>query len=187
MNEPCSPPPAMERDRPDVRSEVEAWVRRHQVAAWRYVRLRGCPSDLAHDLVQEALMAAVHKGIVASDDQHAAAWLRRALDNLWLAHLRREGRRCHHLEAAAALRAMAPIAADDGRVFLDALRECLQQLDGRARQLLDLHYVAGASRESIAAAFGMRANGVKAFLRRVREALKHCVQRRHGAADGGVP
>lgn len=185
MNEPCSPPAAMERDRPDVRSEVEAWVRRHQGAAWRYVRLRGCPSDLAHDLVQEALMAAVHKGIAATDDQHGAAWLRRALDHLWLAFLRREGRRSHHLEAAAALRAMAPLAGDDGRSFLDALRECLQQLDGRARQLLDLHYGAGASREAIAAAFGMRSNGVKAFLRRVREALKRCVERRQ-AADGGI-
>lgn len=185
MNEPCSPPAAMERDRPDGRSEVEAWVRRHQVVAWRYVRLRGCPADLAHDLVQEALLAAVHKGIVTRDDPQAAAWLRGALDNLWLAHLRREGRRSHHLEAAAALRALAPVANDDGRGFLAALRECLQQLDGRARQVLDLHYGTGASREAIAAAFGMRANGVKAFLRRVRAALKNCVQRRQ-AADGGA-
>ncbi|MCB9879780.1 MAG: sigma-70 family RNA polymerase sigma factor [Planctomycetes bacterium] len=173
----------MPRERDERRDAIEAWVRRHQVRAWRYVRLRGAAPDLADDLVQEALMAGVRKGVHGEPDERAAAWLRAALDNLWRMHLRSEGRRSHHLEAAIAARALALVGADDGSGWLLALRSCLQQVDGRARQLLELHYAAGASREAIAERLGMRANGVKAFLRRVRDALRRCVLRRVNGED----
>jgi RNA polymerase sigma-70 factor (ECF subfamily) len=165
----------------EVRNEadVEQWVRRHQVRAWRFVRLRGCPPDLADDLLQDALMAAVAKGVHNEPDDRGAAWLRGALDNLWLQHLRTEGRRGRHVERLIAERALEAAAPhDDGSSWLHALRECLAQLDGRGRRLLELHYAGGASREAIAGEFAMRANGVKAFLRRVRDALRECVQRR---------
>ena len=158
---------------------IEAWVRRHQVRAWRSVRLRGCPPDIAEDLLQEALLAAVHKGIHHEPDARAAAWLRGALDNLWRMHLRREGRYLRRVEAAAADLALQQGAPDDdGEAWLDALRDCLARLDGRAERLVELHYRSGASREAIATALEMRPNGVKAFLRRVRDGLRNCVPRR---------
>lgn len=167
----------MGQDPSDHRHDVDAWVRHHQVRAWRYVRLRGCPRDLADDLVQEALMAALHKGIGAEPPARAQAWLRSALDNLWLMHLRTEGRRLRRHDALAgrALDQCAP--QDDGTAWLDALRGCLLQLDGRARRLLDLHYGADASRQSIGDEFGLGGNGVKAFLRRIRGILRDCVLR----------
>ncbi len=158
---------------------IEAWVRRHQVRAWRYVRLRGCPADIAEDLLQEVLLAAVHKGIHDEPDARAAAWLRGALDNLWRMHLRSEGRYVRRVEAAAAELALQQGAPDDdGEAWLEALRTCLTGLDGRAARLVELHYRRGASREEIAAAMEMRPNGVKAFLRRVRDGLRNCVRRR---------
>ncbi len=173
-------------DRRDDRDCIEAWVRRHQVRAWRYARLRGCRADLADDLVQEALMAGVRKQVHVEPDERAAAWLRGAIDNLWSMHLRSEGRRERLVAAAFAERALlAGAPADDGTHWLLALRACLAELDGRARRLLDLHYAGGASREAIADEFGLRSNGVKAFLRRVRTILKDCVLRRLRAADGG--
>lgn len=177
----------MPRDHDDDlhrRQRVETWVRCHQVHAWRYVRLRGAPPDLADDLVQEALLAAVQKGIDGEPDERARGWLRGALDNLWRMHLRSEGRRAHHVDALAAARALDLCEGDDNRdgdTWLGALRGCLANLDGRARQLLDLHYTNGASREAIATAFGMRENGVKAFLRRVRDLLRQCMHRRLGS------
>jgi RNA polymerase sigma-70 factor (ECF subfamily) len=181
------PPPEQPRGDRDVPREVgepgdagavEQWVRRHQVRAWRFVRLRGCPAHLADDLLQEALMAAVHKRLHEEPDDRAAAWLRTALDNLWLQHLRSESRRTRHVERALAERALALGAPhDDGSAWLLALRGCLARLDGRGRRLLDLHYAERASRDAIAGEFGMRANGVKAFLRRVRGALRDCVLR----------
>lgn len=178
-NEVASQPVPWRSDRPEERAAVEAWVRLHQVRAWRYVRLRGCPADLAYDLVQEALMAALHKGIAGEPESVAFAWLRGALDNLWLQHLRTEGRRQRHHEAARAVRALHQGAPeDDGEQWLQELRSCLRRLDGRARQLLELHYADGASRDAIGAALGMRANGVKARLRRVRDLLRDCVLRK---------
>lgn len=174
----------MPRDHDDElqrRQHVEAWVRRHQVHAWRYVRLRGAAADLADDLVQEALLAAVQKGIDREPDERARGWLRRALDNLWRMHLRSEGRRAHHVDALAAARALDLCEREDDGSWLAALRGCLAGLDGRARQLLDLHYTHGASRDAIADAFGMRENGVKAFLRRVRDVLRQCMRRRLGS------
>ncbi|HEX5054239.1 MAG TPA: sigma-70 family RNA polymerase sigma factor [Planctomycetota bacterium] len=166
-------------DRHTEHDDIASWVRRHQARAWRFVRLRGCPADLADDLLQDALMAAVAKDVYTQPDERAAAWLCGALDNLWLMHLRTEGRRARRVDAVVAERALRQAAPhDDGSLWLGALRACLALLDGRSRRLLDMHYADGASRESIAAELGLRVNGVKALLRRVRGALRECVLRR---------
>lgn len=157
---------------------IEAWVRRHQVRAWRYLRMRGCPAHQADDLVQEALLAALHKQQHLQVDECAAAWLRGALENLWRMHLRSEGRRIRHTEAAVAARALARLGqVDDGSNWLQALRNCMQRLEGRSRHLLELHYHARQSRRAIAEALGLRENGVKSLLRRVRTVLRDCVAR----------
>ncbi|MEO6595921.1 MAG: sigma-70 family RNA polymerase sigma factor [Planctomycetota bacterium] len=160
---------------------LDAWIRRHQTATWRYARLCGCPADVADDLVQEALLAALHKQIPERADPLAAAWLRGAVNNLWRMHLRTNSRRTQRIDLALAETARRQCAGDDGgEAWLEALRACLQSLEQRTRNVLDLHYGKGASRESIATTLGMRPDGVKTFLRRVREALRQCVLRRTG-------
>jgi RNA polymerase sigma-70 factor (ECF subfamily) len=178
----------MGQDPSDQRADVDAWIRQHQARAWRYVRLRGCPADLADDLVQEALMAALQKGIGREPPERAQAWLCSALDKLWLMHLRSEGRRIRRHERVLAARALEQCALqDDGNAWLQALRGCLVQLDGRARRLLDLHYGEGASRESIAGTFGIRVSGVKTFLRRIRGILRECVLRTLRREQEAIP
>lgn len=145
----------------------------------------GCSPDLADDLVQDALLAAWHKRIPEQPDAVAAAWLRAAVNNLWRMHLRSQTRRERHLDAILAeLAVRQGSAADDGEAWLTALRSCLQGLDGRARRLLDLHYADGSSRTSIATALGMRPDGVKTLLRRVRDVLRQCVLRRLAPEPG---
>src|SRR5687767_8189689 len=102
---------------------VDAWVRRHQVTTWRYLRLCGCPADAADDVVQEALLAALHKRVHELDDAHAAAWLRAAAANLWRMRLRGEARRAARTARLAAEQAYAQCAGDDGgEAWLLALR-----------------------------------------------------------------
>lgn len=75
---------ASERDRPHPPSRLEPaaadrrgeFVARHQRGLWRFARLLGAASDHADDLVQEALLAALHKRIDARPAPEAAAWLR---------------------------------------------------------------------------------------------------------------
>ena len=77
-------------------------------------------------------------------------------------------------------------AGADGNLggYLDALRECVGQLKDRARRVVDLHYRDGASREAIAAELDMKPAGVKTLLRRTRELLRECVDRKvNGAAS----
>src|SRR5688572_8867065 len=74
------------------------WVARHTRGTWRFVRVLGCPAQLADDLVQDALLAALHKGIDRLPDADAAPWLRAAVRNLWRMHLRTQRRRPAHVE-----------------------------------------------------------------------------------------
>lgn len=168
-----------------VRSDPrDEFVERHQRGLWRFARLLGAAGDHAEDLVQEALLAALHKGIDACADAEAAAWLRAAVRNLWRMHLRTQRRRPAHLTLDAteelAETALARHGGDDGSgdAFLVALRQCLERLDGRARQAIELRYGGQQSRPAMASAMAMGEDGIKTLLRRTREALFACVQRR---------
>jgi DNA-directed RNA polymerase specialized sigma24 family protein len=66
--------------------------------------------------------------------------------------------------------------------YLEALRDCVAQLQGRPREAIDLHYRDGVGREAIAAKLEMKPDGVKSLLRRTRELLRECVQRKVNSA-----
>lgn len=162
----------------------DAWVRRHLRAPWRFLLACGCPADLADDLVQEAMLAALHKGVPELEDADARAWLIGAARQLWRAHLRRQGvsQRALRARAELAQRALQQCAAhDDGDAFVAAVRACLTGLDGRARRAVELRYLGDASRDVIAEALGIRIDGVKSLLRRTLDLLRQCVQRRLSA------
>ncbi len=67
---------------------------------------------------------------------------------------------------------------DGGERYLDALRGCVETLDGRSRSVVSLRYARGESRGKIATELGMSLDGVKSLLRRVRQLLRECVERR---------
>lgn len=177
------------RLRPEADADaLTAWVRRHQAPTWRFLRLCGCAADLADDLVQEAMLAALHKNVHRLDDVGAAAWLRGAASNLWRMQLRGDARRVARSARALAEQARRQCERDDGgEAWLAALRACLQGLDGRAREVLDRHYAGGITLQSVAAAMGLRPEGVKTLLRRVRGLLRECVLRRLGGEHGARP
>lgn len=166
------------------------WVARQQRGLWRFARLLGASSDHADDLVQEALLAGLHKGIDARADDDAAAWLRGAVRNLWRMHVRQQRRRPGHValgaDAGLAEAALARHGGDDGSgdAFVAALRHCLERLEGRARAALELRYGERSSREHMAEVLGMAEGGIKTLLRRTREVLFACVQRRRRQEDG---
>jgi len=178
--------------RPEVLAQVPAleadaradFVARHQRGLWRFARLLGAANDHADDLVQEALLAALHKQIDARPGPDAAAWLRAAVRNLWRMHLRTQSRRPEHVALDAtpelAEAALARHGGDDGSgdAFALALQQCLETLDGRARRALELRYTEQSSRAAMASELAMGEDGIKTLLRRTREALFACVQRR---------
>lgn len=170
---------------PDGRRDPRGdWVELHQRALWRFARLLGARGTDADDLVQDALLAGLHKGIDRRDHGDAAAWLRGAVRNLWRMQQRTQRRRPAHvtLDASAEV-AAAALARHGGRdgsgdEWVAALRRCLEGLDGRARQAIELRYADRLSRAAMGDALAMGEEGVKTLLRRTREILFACVQRR---------
>jgi RNA polymerase sigma-70 factor (ECF subfamily) len=167
-----------------ARAAEEALVRRHVRGVWRFLRVLGCTADEADDLTQEAFLVALRKGTGDRDEREVAAFLRQTARHLWLRSRRQQGRlaeqhaRLAERHARLAEEVFAQAAGDDGGdARVEALRACVQQLAERSRTLVRLFYGEERSRADVAAALGIRENGVKTALQRVRQSLRECLRR----------
>jgi RNA polymerase sigma-70 factor (ECF subfamily) len=161
-------------------TDLASLVQRHQAGVWRYVRFLGALAAEADDLTQETFFALARAQFVERDEWQTAGYLRVVARNQLLALRRRQNREVNTVELEAADTVWAAAAGTDGNLtsYLDALRSCLDELEGRPRQAVDLHYRDQASREAIASQLGMQPDGVKTLLRRTREILRECVERK---------
>lgn len=155
-------------------------VRRHQAGVWRYVRFLGADRTEADDLTQETFLAFARSEFRERCDRQTAGYLRVIARNQLLALRRKQNREISTVDLEAADSVWAGAAGPDGSLtdYLDALRECVEQLEGRARRAVDLHYRHNAGRDAIAAELDMKQGGVKTLLRRTRQILRECVERK---------
>jgi RNA polymerase sigma-70 factor (ECF subfamily) len=155
---------------------VQALVRAHQVEVWRYLRYLGASAELADDLVQETFLQLLRAPFEPRSAAATAAWLRTVARNFYIKSFRRPPFASTELDAIEA--GWTGFAADDsGDDTLARLRDCLDRLDGRARQAVRLHYEERRSRADIGARLGIGEDGVKSLLRRVRAVLRECIGR----------
>jgi RNA polymerase sigma-70 factor, ECF subfamily len=154
-------------------------VREHQADVWRYLRYLGAPATDADDLTQETFLAVARSEFVAHSRAQTTAYLRTVARNQLLMLRRRQGREISTVELAAAEQAwcasMEPRGTDS---FLAALTECLEQLEGRVRDCVDGFYRDRLSREELAEKLDMKPDGVKTLLRRTREVLRQCIEKK---------
>jgi len=144
---------------------------------WRYLRALGASATEADDLAQETMLAACqHRGSDVDDDR---AFLLGIARNQWL-RSRRWWQRRREREIAAAVDQLWHATADHdgGDELLDRLRGCLEQLQPRSREALDLHYRDGLDWNAVADRVGLKPNGVKTLAQRARSALRACIERR---------
>ena len=156
-------------------------VLRHQRGVWRYLRFLGAAPALADDLTQEAFLALGRAPVEDRGASAVAAWLRVTAGNLYRAQGRAPGGELRLVDAAELERGWVLRAGDDGgEAWLAALDACLETLAPRQRCALELRYRAGrgASRDELAAALELSAEGVKTLLRRAKARLRACVERR---------
>ena len=160
--------------------DLASLVRTHQAGVWRYVRFLGADRSEADDLTQETFLAFARSEFAERCDRQTAGYLRVIARNQLLALRRKQSREINTVELEAADTVWATAAGADGSLteYLDALRECVEQLDGRARRAVDLQYRDHADREAIAAKMEMKPDGVKTLLRRTRQLLRECVKRK---------
>ncbi|MFO7898420.1 MAG: sigma-70 family RNA polymerase sigma factor [Planctomycetota bacterium] len=164
----------------------ERLVAAHQAELTRYLVYLGAEHALAEDLVQETFLTVLEISVPPffGDPRRRRGWLRGIARNLFLRQWERSRREPLRLDPQALELAedawSRTFAGDDGAGYLAALQACAEEAPGRSRQILDLRYRQQKSRADMAAALSMTENGVKSALRRIRERLRDCVQRRLG-------
>lgn len=75
------------------------------------------------------------------------------------------------------------LLAEDVDPVRDALRACLEQLQGRSKRVIDLRYRRGMKSSAIADEMTLSSGAVRMLLCRVRETLRRCIERRVGRQD----
>jgi RNA polymerase sigma-70 factor (ECF subfamily) len=75
------------------------------------------------------------------------------------------------------------ILAEDVDPLRDALRHCLDQLQGRSKRVIELRYRRGMKSHAIAEEMTLSSGAVRMLLCRVRETLRHCIERHLARQD----
>jgi RNA polymerase sigma-70 factor (ECF subfamily) len=159
-------------------SRADSLARRHQTEIWRYARFLGASDPQAEDITQETFLAVLRKPPLSNEPAAVRAYLRTIARNLYLVLLRKASRQSEFdLDAAEQMWAETH-PRDGGDERLSALDDCLAALDGRAKQAIDLAYRENQSRTAIAAKLEMTEDGIKSLLRRTRDVLRQCVERK---------
>lgn len=150
-----------------------------RLEVWRHLRFLGAPSSAADDLVQETMMIWLEKRASLDPGRDPAPWLRGTARNLWRRTCARPHPEVLGLDDAQLEARWQQLQGEDaGTHRRAALAACLESLGPRGRRALALRYGEDASREAIAQALGIRAEGVKTLLRRLRDQLRRCVTER---------
>jgi RNA polymerase sigma-70 factor (ECF subfamily) len=168
---PVSPP-----RRTDRAAAERLWAA-HERTLRRYLRVLGAAGPDLDDLLQETFVVLLQREFEDRGPAAAATFLRTTARFLFL---RRHRDRLPQVEAADAVWDRR-CGDDDGAGYLAALRACLERLPARSRRLVQLGYDDGLGRDAIARELGLTADGVKTALRRVREVLRQCIERRLGS------
>ena len=154
----------------------------HQHGLWRWLRTLGCDGAAAEEHCQDALLAALHHGVDGWPTAEARRWLRFAARNFFWMQLRSERRRPPHVPLDELETKWAAIDGDDdgGEAALMALAGCVELLPPRDRSLVALRYAQDLSRPEIGARLDLGDAGVKQALRRLRDRLRRCIERKLG-------
>jgi RNA polymerase sigma-70 factor (ECF subfamily) len=146
--------------------------------------------SLGRDIVQETFKIAYQKRQEYQASHPFGAWLRGIARNL----IRRDAEKrprsarvmslevLEQIESPAAVleAALVESAYEDSRT--GALRACLAQLQGKARDLLELRYGQNLSLKQLAERSGIGLSGVGMALQRARSAVSLCMRKRLGEA-----
>lgn len=151
--------------------------------------LTGAP-DAVDDLVQDVFTIAFAKRDSFEAGRSFGAWLRGIARNVALRHAERSGRQAllatdeaiEHFDQAAAQAEAAEMAPEARERRFAFLRECLDALGPRARQLLDLRYAEAQSAAAVAGRLGLSISAVNVGVFRARAAVADCISRKEAGS-----
>lgn len=156
-------------------------VRKHQAHVRALLMLRLESAHDVEDLMQEVFITAFRKLPTCDPARPLWPWLRGIAVHLVANHLRKF--RATPIGLSEELQTMLEAGLDDlvaagEDTALEALRECLEELDEPSRDLLQARYTEGVSIEELAGRLGRKASAVTMQLHRLRVQLADCIQRK---------
>ena len=157
-----------------------ALVEEHQASLRAFVRTLGVDPDWVDDLAQDAFVVAYRELEIFDENRNFGKWLRGIARNLVRNELRKAGRRCimnedltRHLLSA---KEQEPGMFD--AVQVSALRDCMEELPRKSRELVHSHYHEGWNSTQMAEKFQIKAATIRQALLRVRRQLYQCIMQR---------
>ncbi len=170
------------------RSDPIVWFLANRDLLMGYLAMHGC-RQVAEDVLQEVFLVLQRQRGEMPQGAAAGAWVRGITRNLALKAMAKQRRRVVPLSGAVldGLEAAAAEAEADSEQAdnLAALRGCLDQLDGRHRELLTLRYADGMSFAELATRQDSTAGAVQVMVSRLRSKLADCIRLKLGRADHG--
>lgn len=138
------------------------------------------------DVLQEVAVAVIESFDRYDSDRPFAAWALGIAQNQVRLYLRRQQRErlVFDDDLIASLASAFAATPPERSRSLDFLKDCLGDLQERARELCRLRYAQDLKPAAMAEAVGMTANSVAKALQRIRDQLRTCIERK-AAAQGG--
>lgn len=147
-----------------------------------YLRSVVWRSDVVEDLFQETMIVAWRRLDDFDRTRPFGPWLRGIATRLVLEHRRRSARDLLNCDPAV-LEALekrftkvAQLRGDGFRERIDHLRECMELLPERMREVIDLGYGRGMLLREISVAVDASTEAIKKRIQRARQALVECLE-----------
>ena len=157
-------------------------VKEHQVSLRVFVRSLGVEPGWVDDLAQDTFVVAYREMDSYDPDRDFGKWLRGIARNLVRNELRKQGRHRRILHESLSQHLLDLAENEKDREVdvtqLSALRDCVEQLPGRSRELVRSRYYEGWDATILADKFEMKAATVRQTLLRIRRQLYQCVNQR---------
>jgi len=157
-------------------------VKEHQVSLKVFVRSLGVEAGWVDDLAQDTFVVAYREMDSYDPDRDFGRWLRGIARNLVRNELRKQGRHRRILNESLS-RHLLDLAEKEKDQEVDitqlsVLRDCVEQLPGKSRQLVHSRYFEGWDATILADKFEMKSATVRQTLLRIRRQLYQCVNQR---------
>lgn len=166
----------------DGPARVAALVMRHRADLYAYLLASVRNPHDAEDLLQEVCAAAARSWEQYQPGTPFTAWAREIARRRILEHARATRRRPASVDPDVLARLEVVAAelesSDPADARRDALAQCLAGLGGLARRVIDLRYRMRLWVPDVATAVGKSVQATYAVLKRARQALRDCADRR---------
>lgn len=169
----------------DASSEFIGQVTRCQRQLYAFIFSQVLRATDAEDVLQETNLVLWQKSAEFQPGTNFLAWAFRVAQFQVMAFRKKKQRAREHFDAE-----LIALLADEAQQRLQqfdarhqAMLDCMQRLPDEQRRLIAQRYQPGGSVKEMAIQCGRKPNAVSEALRRIREALRRCIERKL-AAEG---